>query len=207
MQKDGWKKVAYEVVPLGHNDFYPQLTKIKSLSPDVVVSCFTALNSGVSFVKQFREVGLGSSHMAIYYPLYPELVAQAKEAADFLIWTPLLLNPSKIEFQAKFQDRFKKKYGKDINNQNGAGYDGMLGIIKTFEMAGSVDAKKVVDTLAKTDYQGVLGRYKYNVERHEIMDGLEYIPIPTAQIIKGSNKIIWPSKMADAKYEKEPWVK
>lgn len=207
MKEDGWKKVAYEVVPIGHNDFYPQLTKLKSVNPAVIISCFTALNSGVSFVKQFRESGLASSHMAIYYPLYPQLVDQAKETAEYLMWTPLLLNPHKIKRQADFQERFKKRYNKPMNNQNGAGYDGMLGIVQAFQVAGSTDSKKVVDAISKTDYVGVLGRYKYNLERHEIMDGLDYIPIPTAQIKDGKSKIIWPSEMADAQYQKEPWVK
>jgi hypothetical protein len=39
------------------------------------------------------------------------------------------------------------------------------------------------------------------------MDGIDYIPIPTAQIIDGKNKIIWPTKMADAEYQKEPWIR
>lgn len=207
MKKEGWQKVAYEVVPLGHNDFYPQLTKIRSLNPDVVVSCFTALNSGTAFLKQFHETGMTSSHMAIYYPLYPQLIQNAKEAANHLIWTPLLLNPQKIELQAKFQGKFKKKYGKDINNQNGAGYDGMLGVIAAFTVAGSTNPKEMVNAIAKTDYPSVLGRYKYNLERHELMDGIDYIPIPTAQIIDGKNKIIWPTKMADAEYQKEPWIR
>jgi branched-chain amino acid transport system substrate-binding protein len=207
MEQDGWEKVAYEVVPVGHNDFYPQLTKLKSLKPDVVVTCFTALNSGVSFVKQFRESGLASSHMSIFYPLYPQLVKQAGEAADYMIWTPLLLNPHKIEFQAKFQERFKKRYDKDINNQNGAGYDGMLAIIKAFEGAGSLDSKKVVDAMSKEDFQGVLGWYQFDVERHELKDGLDFIPIPTAQIINGKNTIVWPPKMADAQYQAQPWTK
>jgi len=207
MKQAGWKQAAYEVVPVGHNDFYPQLTKLKAVKPDVIISCFTALNSGVAFVKQFRESGLTSSHMAIFYPLYPQLVGQAKGAADYLMWTPLLLNPNKIKHQAVFQQKFKKRYGKPINNQNGAGYDGMVGVIAAFEAAGSLDPKKVVAAISKTDYVGVLGRYKYDLERHEIMDGLEYIPIPTAQIINGKSKIIWPPKMADAQYQKEPWIK
>ena len=206
MKKNGWKKVAYEVVPLGHNDFYPQLTKLKASRPDVVVSCFTALNSGVSFVKQFSESGLGSSHMAIFYPLYPQLIKQAGNAAEFLMWTPLLLNPAKNKIQAKFQDDYKKAYGKGINNQNAAGYDGMLGVAMAFENAGSLDPKKVVKALSQADYQGVLGRYKYNQERHEIMDGVDFIPIPTAQIIKGKSNIIWPPSLAGAVYQKEPWI-
>jgi len=106
--------------------------------------------------------------MAIYYPLYPELIKNAKTAADYLIWTPLLLNPAKIEYQAKFQERFKKRYGKDINNQNGAGYDGMLGVFVVFQKASSLDPKKVVDAIAKTDYRAVLGRYQYDLDRHEL---------------------------------------
>ena len=207
MEKDGWKKTAYEVVPVGHNDFYPQLTKLKVSQPDVVVSCFTALNSGVSFVKQFRESGLSASHMAIFYPLYPQLIKQAGAAAEHLLWTPLLLNPDKIKHQAVFRDNFKKKYGKAINNQNAAGYDGMVGVIASFELAGSLDPKKVVNAISKADYQGVLGRYKYDLERHEIMDGVDYIPIPTAQILDGKSTIVWPPSMADRDYIKEPWIK
>jgi len=207
MEKDGWKKAAYEVVPVGHNDFYPQLTKLKISQPDIVVSCFTALNSGVSFVKQFRESGLSASHMAIFYPLYPQLVQQAGNAAQNLLWTPLLLNPDKIKHQAIFRDNYKKKYGKSINNQSAAGYDGMVGAVKAFELAGSLDPKKVVDAISKADYQGVLGRYKYDLERHEIMDGVDYIPIPTAQISDGKSEIVWPEGMADRDYEKEPWIK
>ena len=207
MKKDGWKKVAYEVVPVGHNDFYPQLTKLKVSRPDVVVSCFTALNSGVSFVKQFKESGLGASHMAIFYPLYPQLVQQAGEATEHLLWTPLLLNPDKIKNQAVFRDKFKAKYDKAINNQHAAGYDGMIGIIVSFELAGSLNPKKVVDAVSKSDYQGVLGRYKYDLDRHEIMDGVDYIPIPTAQILNGKSTIVWPKSLADRDYIKEPWIK
>lgn len=207
MAKDGWKKAAYEVVPVGHNDFYPQLTKLKVSRPDVVISCFTALNSGVSFVKQFRESGLSASHMAIFYPLYPQLIEQAGEAAQHLLWTPLLLNPDKLKHQAVFRDNFKKKYDKGINNQNAAGYDGMVGIVAAMELAGSLDPKKVVDAISKSDYQGVLGRYKYDLERHEIMDGVDYIPIPTAQILDGKNTIVWPKGLADRDYIKEPWIK
>ena len=207
MEKDGWKKAAYEVVPVGHNDFYPQLTKLKVSRPDVVVSCFTALNSGVAFVKQFKESGLAASHMAIFYPLYPQLVQQAGDATEHLLWTPLLLNPDKIENQAVFRDKFKAKYDKGINNQNAAGYDGMIGVIASFELAGSLDPKKVVDAISKADYQGVLGRYKYDLDRHEIMDGVDYIPIPTAQILDGKSTIVWPESLADRDYIKEPWIK
>ena len=207
MEKEGWEKAAYEVVPVGHNDFYPQLTKLRISRPDIVVSCFTALNSGVSFVKQFRESGLSASHMAIFYPLYPQLVQQAGDAAQNLLWTPLLLNPDKIKRQAVFRDNYKKKYGKSINNQAAAGYDGMVGVAASFKLAGSLDPKKVVDAISKSDYQGVLGRYKYDLERHEIMDGVDYIPIPTAQISDGKSQIVWPESMADRDYEKEPWIK
>ena len=94
-----------------------------------------------------------------------------------------------------------------MNNQNGAGYDGMIGVASAFRVAGTIDSRKVVEAISKTDYQGVLGRYKYNLERHEIMDGVEYIPIPTAQIVNGKSKIIWPPNMAGAQYQKEPWIK
>jgi branched-chain amino acid transport system substrate-binding protein len=73
----GFQSVAMETVPLGHTDFYPQLGKIKSLGPDILMTVFTALSSGVALIKQFHEVGLKAYHHAIYYPLRPEFVPQA----------------------------------------------------------------------------------------------------------------------------------
>ena len=121
---------------------------------------------------------------------------------EYLLWTPLLLNPNKIKRQAKFRDEFKAAFGKPINNQVCAGYDGMIGVGLAFKMAGSIEPEKVVQAIAKTNYLGVLGRYSYDLKRHEIKAGVDFIPIPTAQIIKGKSTIIWPPQLGRGRLQK-----
>src|SRR5690606_31892062 len=54
-KQDGWSVVANEAVPLGHADFYPPLSKLRSDKPDVLISIFTSVNSGIALVKQIKE--------------------------------------------------------------------------------------------------------------------------------------------------------
>jgi branched-chain amino acid transport system substrate-binding protein len=93
-EKMGWKTLAMETVPLGHTDFYPQLSKIKTLNPDLMATTFVALASGVAFVKQFQELALKCNHLGVYFPNKPEFIEQAGNAAEFLLWTPLFFDPA-----------------------------------------------------------------------------------------------------------------
>ena len=85
----GWKTVALEAVQLGSTDFYPQLNMLKEKNPDILVTIFTPLASGVAVSKQFHEIGLKSSQFAIYYPLRPEYLQQVGEVGQYLMWSPL----------------------------------------------------------------------------------------------------------------------
>jgi ABC-type branched-subunit amino acid transport system substrate-binding protein len=104
----GWKVTSNETVSLGYADFYPQLSKLRGEEPDVLVSIFTSVNSGIALVKQIKEQGLKSLHLAVYYPIRPEFLEGAKAAANGLLWTPLFFdpvnNPKHKEFAAKFKE-------------------------------------------------------------------------------------------------------
>ncbi|SFG14346.1 branched-chain amino acid transport system substrate-binding protein [Desulfotomaculum arcticum] len=203
----GWNSVALETVPLGYTDFYPQLNKIKNLNPDVLVSCFTSLSSGVALVKQFQEIGLTASHMAIYYPLRPEFTEQAGSAAEGLLWTPLIFDPENLDQQKAMADQIKSKYDAVPNYDHAAGYDGINNMLSAIEAAGSLEPKAIVAALSETDRKGVQGRFVFDQESHTIKAGEEFVPVPTAQIEGGKNCIIWPENVASHEYTKQSWVK
>lgn len=204
---DGWTSVALETVPLGHTDFYPQLNKLKGLNPDVVVTVYTALASGVAFVKQYQEVGLTAAHMAIYYPIRPEFAEQAGSAADGLLWTPLNFAPDLIPSQKAMADNIKAKYNVSATSDHGSGYDGLMLIAEAIKKAGSVEGKKVNEAMGQTDYKGILGRYVFDPQGHNAKDGPDFMPIPTAQIQNGKNALVWPTNVASGQYVPQPWVK
>jgi branched-chain amino acid transport system substrate-binding protein len=203
----GFQSVAMETVPLGHTDFYPQLGKIKSLGPDILMTVFTALSSGVALIKQFHEVGLKAYHHAIYYPLRPEFVPQAGKSAEGLIWSPLLVDPVNVPLHKEFAERIQKRWNVVMNNDHASGYDGLNNILDAIERAGSLDPKKVVEALSKLDRKGIMGRYVFEQHNHQIKHGEDFLPVPAAQIVDGKSKIIWPASLAGAKFQVPAWLK
>ena len=203
----GFQSVTMETVPLGHTDFYPQLGKIKSLGADVLMSVFTPLSSGVALTKQFQEVGVKAYHHAIYYPLRPEFVPQAGKAGDYLLWSPLLVDPVNVPLHKEFGERIQKRWNVVMNNDHASGYDGLNNVLDSIGRAGSLDPKKVVEALSKLDRKGIMGRWVFEQSNHQIKAGEEFVPVPAAQIVDGKSKIVWPQSLAGAKFQLPPWLK
>ena len=206
-EKVGWNLVANETVPVGHTDFYPQLTKVKNLDPDILITIFVSLASGVTAVKQFHEVGLSASHLAIAYPLRPEFIPHAGKASEYLLWLPLQLDPDNIPAQKELSEKVKKRWNISLNLDNCDGYDGLNNVLDSIERAASLAPKDIVKALSKLDRKGVVGRYVFEQHNHQGKYGANYLPCPTAQILRGKNPVIYPRERASAQYVKPPWLK
>jgi branched-chain amino acid transport system substrate-binding protein len=202
----GWKTVANETVALGYTDFYPQLSKLKNLDPDILVTVFTALASGVAHSKQFLEVGLKASQFAIYYPLRPEYRDQAGKAGEGLMWSPLTMDPANNSKHKELADKIQKRWNVTGTSDHAAGYDAVVNVMHSIERAGTLESKAIVDALSKLDLKGYMGRYVFEPKSHMIMDGEQYIPVPAAQIQNGKHVMIWPPAMASGAYKPQPWL-
>jgi branched-chain amino acid transport system substrate-binding protein len=202
----GWKTVATETVALGYTDFYPQLTKLKTMEPDILVTIFTSLASGVAHSKQFHEVGLKASQFAIYYPLRPEYRDQAGKAGEGLLWSPLNFDPAGNPKHKEFADKVQQRWNVKASSDHISGYDGANNVLHSIEKAGTLDPKTVVEALSKLDLPGYFGRYVFDQKNHTIKDGESFLPVPTAQIQDGNHVMVWPPSMAPGKYKKQAWV-
>jgi branched-chain amino acid transport system substrate-binding protein len=203
----GWKSVAIEYVPIGHTDFYSQLTKIKNLEADILFSTFNSLLSGVATVKQFHEIGLKSFHFGDFYANMPEFILQAGKASEHLVWEPLQLDPINILIHKEFSEKVRKRWNVSANIEMAYGYDGVYNALDSMERAGSLESKDIVDALSKLDRKGVTGRFVFDQSKHEGKDGPDFIPLIAAQIIGGKNLPIWPPTVATGKYVPQPWTK
>lgn len=202
----GWEQVAFETVEVGHTDFYPQLTKLKGMEPDVLITCFTAVSSGVALVKQFNETEMNSLHMAIYYPLRPEFIEQAKEDAEGLLWEPLNYHPELIEKQGEFEKKFQERYDTEGTADSVQGYDYMTNVLTAIKEAQSLEADKIVEQLSQLDRDGLIGRFVFDEKDHTAKAGPEFLPVPAAQIQAGEDQIVWPEDIATADYKPQPWI-
>ena len=202
----GWKTVANETVALGYTDFYPQLSKLKTLDPDILVTVFTALASGVAHSKQFLEVGLKASQFAIYYPLRPEYRDQVGKDGEGLMWSPLTLDSPNNAKHKELADKIQKRWNVTCTSDHAAGYDAAVNVMYCIERAGTLESKAIVDAVSKLDLKGYMGRYVFEPKTHMIMDGEQYIPVPAAQIQNGKHVMIWPPAMASGTYKPQPWL-
>lgn len=199
-ESEGWT-AQVETVPLGHADFYPQLSKLRGDEPDVLISIFTSVNSGIALVKQIKEQGLKSLHMAVYYPIRPEFLEGAGEAAEGLLWTPLMFDSVNNEKHKAFSEYMNKAIGVPAGGDHAQGYCQMTMLLKNIEQAGSVEPEALSDAFAATDHTCVIARYVYDTEIHTPKVGPEYLPVPMAQIQGGSSFAIWPETTATSDFQ------
>lgn len=199
-EEEGWT-TQMETVPLGHADFYPQLSKLRGDQPDVVVSIFTSVNSGIALVKQIQEQGLEALHLAVYYPIRAEFLEGAGDAAEGLLWTPLMFDPVNNEEHKEFSDYMVENIGVPAGGDHAQGYCQMGMLLDNIEQAGSVEPEALSAAFAETDYSCVIARYVYDTEIHSPKVGAEYLPVPMAQIQGGSSFAVWPDTTATADFQ------
>lgn len=205
--EDGWEQVAFETVEVGYTDFYPQLTKLSSEEPDVLISVFTAVSSGVALTKQFNEMKHDALHLGIFYPTRPEFIEQAGEDADGLLWLPLMFEPNLNDKHKEFAEIVEEKYDDEATSDHAYGYDTMSIALNSIQEAGSLDADDIVAELAETRLESLLGIYDFDEESHTVQFGPDYLPVPASQIQDGQNEIIYPENVATKEYKPQPWLK
>lgn len=206
-QADGWKLIANNTVPLGSTNFSAVLAKLSYDNPEVVVSVFTSVDSGVALSKQFIEQGLKSSQFAIFYPSRPAYFKGAGKAGEALMWAPLLFDATQMPAAKALDSKLQAKFSTAGTADHAYGYDCMNIALGAFKTAKTAKPDAVVKALGATNYSGTLGRYVFDQKNHTAQYGAGFIPIPTAQIRDGKNVIIWPESVATSKYATPSWMK
>ncbi len=205
-KQDGWDVISTNTVSLGDTNFNSILTKLSYRSPDVLVSVFTSVDSGVALSRQFNELGLKASQFAVYYPTRPGYISGAGKDGEGLMWTPLLFSTALLPKDKALNEKIQKHFNTAATSDHGYGYDCLNVAVHAYQKAGTTDPAKVAKALAATDYKGILGHYVFNQKNHTVRYGAKFIPIPAAQIRNGKNVIIWPQTVATGKYQKQPWM-
>jgi len=197
----GWTVVAEETVPLGHADFYPLLSKLRDSEPDVIISIFTSVNSGIALVKQMDEQGMEPLHMGVYYPIRPEFLEGAGTTANGLLWTPWMFDAANNPKHQEFADLFKSLTGLEADGDHAQGYCQMSMLLDNISRAGSVEPAALSEAFASTDYSCVIARYVYDTEIHTPKIGGDYLPVPMAQIQDGASFVVYPLSAATSEYQ------
>jgi branched-chain amino acid transport system substrate-binding protein len=199
------KKFPIEVLghieyPLGIQDLSTEVSKIKALKPDVLFPVARPADAKL----MIRELHKQRVELkAIISPgspgwYEPEFIRDMKVLADYVMDNVPWYNPVGKMYK-EVNAAFSKKYpGKYIDSNSGYAYLGVLVIADALEKAKSTKGEDIVAALRKTYLKQDLmvgGAVYFDVRGDNVNADTALI-----QTLRGSIKVVLPSKAAEAKY-------
>ncbi len=89
-----------------------------------------------------------------------------------------------------FSERYRKKYGEEAHGFAAQSYDGLKLIAAALQKAGKADGKALREALAAIEYDGVIGRIKFDAK------GQAHPPVYVTQwCADGKRRILYPEKL------------
>ena len=198
-KKNGIEVVLKEKYEAGAPDFKPILSKVKSLSPDVVYMVSYVMDASL-LMKQIKELRFdaklfagGAAGFAI-----PEFIDNAKDAAEYVIsatlWTPQL----KYKGAKEFAEKYKAKY-QDYPSYHGASAYSALFVLK----AAMTAAKDWTTDGIRDGFKTVNLETAFGPVKFEDKDGYQnqnFVDTLAIQVQNGEFETVWPAKIATKPY-------
>jgi branched-chain amino acid transport system substrate-binding protein len=197
-KKLGLKIVLEESYPRKQQDFTALLTKIKSRRAEALISNSYFADSTAQ-IRGLRELNINLKMFAgTVGPALPKFAKSLGNTAEYVLgfsqWEPkpeLLKRPGMRKYIASYQ----KRYGVKPNYHAGQSYACFQVMGAAIAKTGSIDRNAVWKTMRKMSTTTIIGPWKMNDKNMNNHEGL------TFQILNGQRKIVWPAKLAEAKYK------
>ena len=170
--------VASEAYLPNDTDFSVQLTKIKSLKPDVL---FIAghYKEGALIARQSKELGLNAQILGTDGIGHPEYIKVAGKAAEGTIYLGYFSLFDKRPYIQKWAADFKKKLNEEPGLVEGLANDCVLVIAKAIEVGGVTRSGLAMGLSSIGTYtppvMGALGENKFDENGDTVRDMLIYI--------------------------------
>ncbi len=156
----GGGKILGEVMyKMGDRDFTPQLSRIKSLKPDIIYAPIYYTECAL-IAKQAREMGLNAPILAGDGVQAPELIQLGGKAVEGIYFTAHFHTDTiSTPMGKKFFELFKKEVGKELDSYTAQSADAYFVVVDAIKRAGSTDPVKIRDALSATkDFEGLTGK-------------------------------------------------
>lgn len=155
----GGKIVSETMFKTGDRDFTPQLSRIKSMNPDVIYAPIYYTECAL-IAKQAREMELNAPILAGDGVQAPELIQLGGKDVEGIHFTAHFHEDMVDTPLAKqFVELFKKDTGKELDSFAAQAGDAYFVLIDAINRAGSSNPQKICDAIVQTrDFQGVTGK-------------------------------------------------
>lgn len=160
----GVTPVTDQVVTTDQKDFSAALTKIRAKKPQVIFIGSEEVEAGL-IVKQARDLGITAPFAGAAPQGTPVFVQTAgKEAAEgTIVSSPYLSNDAGPAAQ-KFAAAYKAAYGEDAELHGAKAYDGTSILLTALKNSKVATGKKLADAIRATQYDGLLGQFRYGAD-------------------------------------------
>ena len=166
----GAQVVAREFTTDKATDFMAILTKIKAANPDVIMFGGMDAQAG-PMVKQIKQLGITAKYITGDGGCSPEMIKLAGDAITSSVYCTMAGIPlDKMPGGKDFRDRFKKRFGADVQIYSPYAYDAAMAIIHAMEKSGSAEPSKYLAALKSESFPGVTGNIAFD-EKGDIKEG------------------------------------
>lgn len=145
------------------SDFRAILTAIKGTRPDAIF--YGGMDAqGGPFMRQMKELGIGARVLGADGICSPEMVKLAGEAigSEQLYCSESGVALDSMPGGPTFRDRFKARFGADVQVYSPYAYDAMMIVADAMQRAGSVEPKAYLPQLGKTRFKGITGAIEFD---------------------------------------------
>jgi branched-chain amino acid transport system substrate-binding protein len=170
--------VAHEHTTDKDTDFAAILTNVKGRNPDLVFFGGIDTQSG-PMSKQMKALGIQAKLLGGDGMQTPNFIKLAGDAAEGAMASIPGLPKDKMPGGKAFLDKFKAKFGVDVELFAPMGYDAVFVFADAMKRASSTDPAKFLPELAKTQFNGVIGPIAFD-EKGDLKSG----PV-TVHVVKG----------------------
>jgi branched-chain amino acid transport system substrate-binding protein len=201
----GAKIVAREYTKNDATDFRAQLTSVKAEQPDLLF--YGGMDAqGGPLAKQAKQLGMSAKLMMGDGGCSPEFIKLAGEAAEGAYCSQTGLPLSEMPKGVDFEQRFKKRFGTQVQIYAPYAYDAVYVLVDAMLRADSADPAKYLPEIAKTNLDGVSGHIEFDskgdlrngaVTVYQVHDGA----LKVLEVVGGSDPVARASAAVQATAE------
>ncbi|MFK0173538.1 ABC transporter substrate-binding protein [Streptomyces sp. NPDC090306] len=162
LKKDGITPVTDQVVTTDQKDFSAALSRIRQTKPDAVFVGSEEVEAGL-IVKQARDLGIKAPFAGAAPQGTPVFIdtAGAANVEGTIVSSPYLSNDTDAASK-KFAAAYQAAYGKTAELHGAKAYDGTNILLTALRTSKLATGQKLADAIRATQYDGLLGDFKYD---------------------------------------------
>lgn len=165
----GAEIVKREFTTNQETDFNAILTSIKGAKPDLIF--YGGMDAQAApLTKQAKKLGIKAQIMGADGAQTPEFIKLAGKDSEGAIASIPGLPKEQLPGGTEFLNKFKEKYGAEVQLYAPNCYDAVKVMIEAMKKAGSADPAKYLPELAQIQYSGVTGDISFD-EKGDIKNG------------------------------------